>query len=267
MVDVVAKFPAGTDLKVVEDYLEGKTPKFIVSRPKELVDKFIRQISRRNVDYYCPHLITDLVVETIQLKLKSMREVATYVDQWNKSSVFWLNYHYEDSHYLFMALLARPTDLYDVKIETPRTPGGWVTRSQIYKTFAEDDTIDLIKEQAEQGIDPYVRKAMVEIGMSIVAYVTDTLLNCPHEVRVSRGIRTKLDVARNKQAIVTVSLSEPVLDYSNRNPNPIPSGIRMPEHDVKGFWRTSKSGKTSFIEAYTRGDPNVPRKTIKRIIP
>lgn len=67
--------------------------------------------------------------------------------------------------------------------------------------------------------------------------------------------------------IITVYWDAPTPRYNHRtDPDRVPSGIHMPEHEVRSHERHYKSGRVTIIKSHKRGDAAVPRKTQIRLI-
>lgn len=260
----VKTFPAGSSLDEVEEYLKGEgrpAPRFVVSKPDDIAKRFIRDVSRRSVDYFAPYKIDDMPFEPEWLTTTAAS--APVIDRWGKPSIFWCDLAQEDRFYNFVLMVAKYSDMNGNYPNTQTTPNGWVTRSQIRRVFAADDTaIDL----TEPPMSKEKRQELIVIGLSVVVHVMLGIMDRPDEYVQSHGVRSRLDVARGKQSVITISLSQPRKIYE-RHPNAPPSGIHMPLHAVRGHWRRLKSGKMVWVSAHERGDPDVPRRSLTRAIP
>lgn len=108
----------------------------------------------------------------------------------------------------------------------------------------------------------------IELCMKIaVSLIMDAMINNPSYVVVSPAPQSVLERSKGKnQRFRTVRLSEVGKRYINENSGH--SGVKMPEHEVRGHWRRLRSGHTVFVRAHKRGDPSIPyRATPVRVLP
>jgi hypothetical protein len=262
-------FPKGSDLDEVEDYLQGdKTPKFIVSKPTEMAVRFLKQISFRKPDYFTPYEVDQEIVLESGDNLLTLDEVSPFIVKWARHSVFWAQISLPSGetwrHYMFLGVVAKNEDLYPQYKKTQALTGGWVTRSTIYRFYADDEKLDLTAAAGEY-IPDLDRKQIIEWGLTMIANVTDGLLNRAVEYVKARGTRTARDRIHHIPALIIVSLSRPKR-ITEKNQVQGHSGIKMPEHDVMGHWRHLKNNKVVWVSAHKRGDPNVLRRTITRVV-
>lgn len=107
--------------------------------------------------------------------------------------------------------------------------------------------------------------AIEHTGMGIALEFMKVMLARKHEYVARRIGGTKLERLREKRSIVTISLSAPVVQSVGATPSG--GGWKMPEHQVRGHYRRYTSGKIVWVSGHKRGDPNVERKTIYKVVP
>lgn len=291
--EITKLFPAGTPLTEVEDYLSGKkTPSFRFANNLQMAQRFIKQIAWRKFDFFSPFEISEDVVEEHPLETRRpVDECSPYILAWAKPSIFWLKLDYEGKHYTMVCVICKNYDLYQKYMRKESLKGGWVTRSSIYQYYMDEDKIDLLDQAA---LPDATRAILIDWGLTLISKVIDGLLKRDVKYVQTAGKHTLLDSLRGHKAVVTVSLSRPRYVYPHDHTH-VPSGIKMPEHEVRGHWRRVRRLKVgepcidlgsddpridsllrvpnwdrhlmAWIPEHVRGDPSVPRRTITRVVP
>jgi hypothetical protein len=136
----------------------------------------------------------------------------------------------------------------------------------VYREWGIHATIMLPVESAPRSTliredIPLIENTACLVGLNLMGRILDR----PTEYQLSRGIRSNYERMHNLPAVVTISLSQPVV-HTISGPT-LGGGWKNPEHDVRGHERHYKSGKVVWVAGHKRGDPNVQRRTIYRVIP
>lgn len=220
--------------------------------PSEYAVKRIKDISRASASSFSLYMISESLDPP---EFDDLDE--SVLSDWGRRSAFLMNFASRDKEYLCVSVaMPRAT----AKVSTPVVHREWGLAVSILQKVRKDDQISLVP-------DPNMAEEMDAIGnhyAGTTLWLMRSMLERPTEYRLSRGVRTARERLHNIPAMVTISLSKPVIRCA---PSGHHSGVKMPEHDVRGHDRHYKSGKVVWIEGHKRGDPSVQRKTIYRVVP
>lgn len=117
--------------------------------------------------------------------------------------------------------------------------------------------------------EEYELAKKISAALGIFAMIALKARGEEHIVREKRW-GSKLAKLQNKPPIVYVSLSKPNIVTTFKMIGTKPKGAaawRMPIHFVREHLRQYRSGKVAYIRPHYRGDENVPRKTLHKVIP
>lgn len=255
-------------------------PQFLVHKnDQSLVDfakTMLKQCSFRKVGQYQLFDVTTDVVEDISEILipeLDTREGAIGVMtnnmpvlvEWGKASVFRLNVVIEGDpeqgqmagNYEAFVVVDRKGNLFGHTLDYR----DWTIDVECYKRIEHDEKVDLTKPMMASEDIKYVRSLS---GM-IVLKLMRAILDRSTEYRMSRGVRTHRERITNVPSVVTISLSKPLIVTVPGDTRG--GGWKLPEHQVRGHWRTCRNSNTIWIDGHKRGDPNVKRKTVYRVVP
>jgi len=239
-------------------------PHFRTKRKNESLHDFARSIlsrcSYRKVNAFSLFDISYDAYMTIMDDIQEFdtAELSVLVD-WGKNSVFRMhttpNPENADTAWYEMGVVVGERSR---MVRTSETFRDWGLYTNAGRHIPENSSIDLINYDTED-----LKMAAQSAG--IVALRTMRgILDRPTEYRLSHGARTSRERVLNRPAVVTISLSKPVIRAA---PSGHHSGVKMPEHDVRGHERRLKSGRIVWVTGHKRGDPNVERRTTYRIVP
>lgn len=184
---------------------------------------------------------------------------------WGKASLFRLNIVIEGNrgqglvagNYETCVTVDRKGNLFGYTLDYR----DWTISVGCYKRIEHDERVDLTKPMMDSmGVD-YVRS----FSGLVVLRLMRAILDRPTEYRMSRGVRTHRERMTNVPSVVTISLSKPLIATIPGDTRG--GGWKLPEHQVRGHWRTCRNGNTIWIDGHKRGDPNVKRKTVYRVVP
>lgn len=128
--------------------------------------------------------------------------------------------------------------------------------------YAAEEHLDWIeKEYKKQAAS--IAKELVQQLYAIRCHFAERFVE-----RDSKGIKKQIPGVHGAGVrIITVYWDAPTPRYNHKtDPDRVPSGIHMPEHEVRSHERHYKSGRVAIIKSHKRGDANIPRKTMVRLI-
>lgn len=239
------------------------TPRFSVKSKDETLADFVRTNMQPYVKTSTKHFgLYDVegdawVALRDMVKEGSLKAHHSVFGRWGKRSVFRTWFDRDGGRYLCGAVITRRADIVrpDVVWE------DWAMRCNVAALIGKDEKVDLVDQTIANG---YLEKAHSGF-VHTMAFLLTALLDRPVEFKQSRGMRTNRERLHNTPAVVTISLSEPIIRTDHGAT--LGGGWKMPEHDVRGHERRLKSGKTVWVSGHKRGDPNVERRTTYRIVP
>lgn len=181
------------------------------------------------------------------------------IEAWGKRSLFrsWMTMG-NGARYLCCATIAKRSDMKKPDVVYQ----GWALRRSAAAFIDQGKPEATVNEVINEGADGL--RAAAATFETDVMWLMRQMLDRPIEYRLSKGDRTPRERILNIPAVVTISLSKPILRTLGNGHG---GGWRMPEHDCRGHERHYKSGKVVWINGHKRGDPNVVRRTTYRVIP
>jgi len=191
---------------------------------------------------------------------KLEKDIGNIVD-WAKASVFrfWLRDENSSSEEQF--LVGVVIDRRRNMARSTFTKGEWTVYARASQLIDAGSDINLV----ESALQDNHLNDIATIGANAACGLIHAMMNRPHEYTLARGLRSNRERMLNIPAVVTISLSKPIIHTA---PNLTPGGgWHMPEHDVRGHERRLRSGKVVWVSGHKRGDPSVQRKTTYRVIP
>lgn len=243
---------------------EKMEPHFRMRRKDESLHDFARGILRR-----CSHRkvgafqLFDVSYEAYRATMDDLEEYETseaaVLEDWGKNSVFRMrttpNPGDADVEWYEMGVVVGERSH---MIRTSETYRSWGLYTNSGRHIPEKSKVDLINYDTED-----LKLAAASAGITVVRLMR-AILDRPTEYRLSHGARTQREKMLNRPTVVTISLSKPVIHSA---PSGNHSGIKMPEHDVRGHERKLKSGKIVWVSGHKRGDPSIERRTTYRVVP
>lgn len=124
-------------------------------------------------------------------------------------------------------------------------------------------------EKAQKSNEEDVRD-FIGVVEHLSIMVLQAIMDRPTEFQLARTPRSPLQIAKGNVPLshtVTLSLSAPKIETVGSHPGTGISGWKMPLHRVKEHLRRLRSGEVIIIHSHERGDPDVPRRTVTRIVP
>lgn len=102
----------------------------------------------------------------------------------------------------------------------------------------------------------------IELALKlIVSFIMESMINRPTTVYHTLVKQSVLERSKSKAPrFRSVHLTDVGKQYISDSPGH--SGVKMPEHEVRGHWRHLSNGTVVFVRSHKRGDPAIPRKTV-----
>lgn len=259
--------PWGPRAKGPPKLAKPNAPHFRTRRQDETLHDFgqaiLKRCSSRRVNAFQlfeldPSLLVDeRLVELMQTPQDVQRFLPTLED-WGKNSIFRFrsaDNPKPDQPWYEVGIVVSERNRMFRSAETYR---DWAIYSNAGRHVAEQSRVDLL------NYDTSDIKTAADAGIWLALTVMRGILDRPTEYRLAHGARTARERISNMPAVVTISLSKPIVQTLGAG---MGGGWKMPEHDVRGHERRYKSGKVVWVEGHKRGDKNVIRKTTYKVVP